>query len=93
MEAPLHPYTVALRSAEPEVVVPTRRSRQRIVLSGEIPSPAHPPTGCVFHTRCPYAEEVCTTVVPAWREVRPDRWVACHLVPEAPDPAAAGGRR
>lgn len=80
LEEPLHPYTSALRSAEPEVVPPSDRVRHRIMLTGEIPSPTHPPSGCVFHPRCPYAQEVCSVEVPAWRDVGADRWVACHFV-------------
>jgi peptide/nickel transport system ATP-binding protein/oligopeptide transport system ATP-binding protein len=80
LDEPLHPYTAALRSAEPEVVPPSDRLRERVPLAGEIPSPTHPPSGCVFHPRCPYAQEVCVAEVPAWRDVGADRWVACHFV-------------
>jgi peptide/nickel transport system ATP-binding protein/oligopeptide transport system ATP-binding protein len=80
LEHPLHPYTTALRSAEPEVVPPSDRTRERVALSGEIPSPTHPPSGCVFHPRCPHAQDVCVSDVPAWRDVGGDRWVACHFV-------------
>jgi oligopeptide/dipeptide ABC transporter ATP-binding protein len=80
LDEPLHPYTSALRSAEPEVVPPSDRVRHRIMLTGEIPSPTHPPSGCVFHPRCPYAQDVCSTTVPEWRDVGADRWVACHFV-------------
>ena len=83
LEQPLHPYTAALRSAEPEVVPPSDRVRHRIALTGEIPSPTHPPSGCVFHPRCPYAQDVCVAEVPAWRDVGDDRWVACHFVDAA----------
>jgi oligopeptide/dipeptide ABC transporter ATP-binding protein len=80
LDEALHPYTAALRSAEPEVVPPSDRVRHRIMLSGEIPSPTEPPSGCVFHPRCPYAQDVCTTTVPEWRDVGQDRWVACHFI-------------
>jgi oligopeptide/dipeptide ABC transporter ATP-binding protein len=80
LEQPVHPYTLALRSAEPEVVPPGAQRRRRIPLQGEIPSPADPPSGCVFHTRCPFAVERCRDEVPAWREVSEGRFVACHLV-------------
>ncbi|WP_433940013.1 ABC transporter ATP-binding protein [Paenibacillus lautus] len=75
---PLHPYTQALLSAIP-VPVP-RLKRERIVLKGDIPSPAHPPSGCKFHTRCPYALAQCKEVVPEFRNVGDDHYVACHLV-------------
>jgi oligopeptide transport system ATP-binding protein len=74
---PLHPYTQALLSAALPLH-PTVR-RQRIVLSGEIPNPMNPPTGCRFHPRCPKAMPHCKTEEPAWREVRPAHFTACHL--------------
>jgi len=54
--------------------------RERIILSGDVPSPMAPPPGCVFNTRCPIAEEQCRKEIPVWREVSPDHWVACHKV-------------
>ncbi|WP_223066171.1 ABC transporter ATP-binding protein [Paenibacillus caui] len=75
---PLHPYTKALLSAVP-VPIPKLR-RDRIVLKGDIPSPVHPPAGCKFHTRCPFAVERCKQEVPVFRNVGPDHHVACHLV-------------
>jgi len=75
---PLHPYTQALLSAIP-IPDPTLK-RERIVLQGDIPSPANPPFGCKFHTRCPMAEEVCKVQVPEYREVASHHFVACHLV-------------
>ncbi|WP_102345107.1 ABC transporter ATP-binding protein [Bacillus sp. Marseille-P3661] len=75
---PLHPYTKALLSAIP-VPDPTRKS-ERIPLKGEIPSPVNPPSGCRFHTRCPIATEKCKQEVPAFREVQPGHFVACHEV-------------
>ncbi|GIP05700.1 ABC transporter ATP-binding protein [Paenibacillus lautus] len=75
---PLHPYTKALFSAVPDFN--RSRLKERIMLRGEIPSPISPPSGCVFHTRCPHATDVCRTDIPAVREVRPGHKVACHLV-------------
>ena len=77
---PLHPYTKALLDAAPVPDPVTERARQPRALKGELPSPLNPPKGCVFHTRCPLASEVCWTVVPEVREVRPDHKVACHKV-------------
>ena len=74
---PLHPYTKALFSAIP-IPDPTIR-RERIVLQGSLPSPANPPKGCKFHTRCPYATERCKTEAPQQREVEPGHYVVCHL--------------
>lgn len=76
--SPRHPYTKALLSAVP-VVDPTTR-RERIVLSGDVPSPIHPPSGCPFHPRCPIAQDRCRTEVPMPREDGTGRTVACHLV-------------
>ncbi|MBB6673585.1 ABC transporter ATP-binding protein [Cohnella nanjingensis] len=75
---PLHPYTKALLSAVP-IPIP-KLKRERIVLSGDIPNPANPPSGCKFHTRCPFAVARCKEEVPAFRNVGGDRFVACHLV-------------
>lgn len=77
---PLHPYTKALLSAVP-IPDPTDK-RERIILSGDIPSPANPPSGCTFHTRCPFAFDKCKQVVPKWREVKEGRFAACHLLDE-----------
>ena len=74
---PLHPYTEALMSAIPEAD-PTTVMRP-IQLSGEIPSPIDPPTGCPFHPRCPYAEDICSQTKPDWVEQRPNHFVACHF--------------
>ncbi|MGG4551589.1 MULTISPECIES: ABC transporter ATP-binding protein [Paenibacillus] len=74
---PLHPYTRALISAIPEPDVDKRR--ERIVLSGEVPSPRKPPSGCVFHTRCPHAMPQCSSVQPEWLKVSENRYTACHL--------------
>ncbi|GMK47976.1 ABC transporter ATP-binding protein [Paenibacillus glycanilyticus] len=75
---PQHPYTKALLSAVP-IPIP-KLKRERIVLSGDIPNPANPPSGCKFHTRCPFATERCKEEVPALRTIGTDHMVACHLV-------------
>ncbi len=77
---PLHPYTKALFSAVPNPD-PTAKM-DRIKLEGDIPSPANPPKGCRFHTRCPYAKEICKHVVPEYRECEPGHFAACHLLNE-----------
>jgi oligopeptide/dipeptide ABC transporter ATP-binding protein len=74
---PLHPYTQALMSAIP--VPNPRLKRQRTILKGDVPSPLNPPKGCRFHPRCPVAIEICSHQEPAFLEVSPDHWVACHL--------------
>ncbi|WP_027724031.1 ABC transporter ATP-binding protein [Tuberibacillus calidus] len=74
---PLHPYTQALLSSIPRPEI--RKDRERIKLQGEIPSPANPPSGCRFHTRCPLAQEICARKVPEYREVKPGHHVACHF--------------
>ncbi|WP_432558273.1 ABC transporter ATP-binding protein [Granulicoccus sp. GXG6511] len=77
---PLHPYTIALLSAIPVPDPEVEDSRERILLSGDLPSPANPPTGCRFHTRCPWKPDArCETEVPPLREIRPGHKVACHF--------------
>lgn len=76
---PLHPYTNALLSAVP---VPKKKGeirKERILLQGDIPNPANPPKGCVFHTRCPVAMDICKEVIPTLREEMTNHYVACHL--------------
>ncbi len=79
-ENPLHPYSQALLSAVPIPDPKRDRERHRIILSGEIPSPINPPSGCRFHPRCPVALEKCKSEVPSWQEAAPGPWVACHVV-------------
>jgi peptide/nickel transport system ATP-binding protein len=73
---PAHPYTRALISAIP--VPDPRAKRERIVLEGDVPSPVHPPPGCRFHTRCPFAAPLCRSTRPLWEAVAPNHYVACH---------------
>ena len=74
---PLHPYTKALISAS--LPADPRRQREEMVLTGEVPSPLNPPSGCTFHTRCPFVMDRCQAEVPEYREVSPGHPVACHL--------------
>lgn len=75
--APRHPYTQALLAAVPEPDPVAQRAKPRVPLAGEIPSPANPPPGCTFHTRCPFATARCRREVPHWRQLG-DSMVACH---------------
>ena len=76
-ENPKHPYTEALLSAVP---LPEPKSqKERIILQGDVPSPQNPPKGCAFHTRCPYAMELCAHIRPGFREISKDHYAACHL--------------
>ena len=79
-EKPLHPYTMALLSAIPPPD-PNASHDNRVILTGDLPSPAHPPSGCRFHTRCPYAEERCRTDIPQAVEYQPGHTAYCHLIP------------
>jgi oligopeptide transport system ATP-binding protein len=84
-ENALHPYTKALLSAIPIPDPMVEATRERIILTGDVPSPMRPPPGCVFHTRCPIASDAhgCRTVIPEWRNVgtsAKEHWVACHRV-------------
>ena len=82
-EMPLHPYTEALLSAVP-IPKASARTRKRLILTGDVPSPINPPPGCHFHARCPYAMVRCRHEVPALREVKPSHWAACHLHENVP---------
>ena len=74
---PLHPYTEALISAVPEPN--PKKKQQRIILEGDVPSPINPPSGCHFHTRCPYGREECDSIIPELRDIGNQHYVACHL--------------
>jgi oligopeptide transport system ATP-binding protein len=79
-EHPLHPYTESLLSAVPVPDPKVSRTRQRIVLEGDVPSPINPPSGCRFHPRCPVVMDVCSQEQPEWRHAGGGHWVACHRV-------------
>jgi len=79
-ENPLHPYTKALLSAVPIPDPVVEEKRERMILTGDVPSPLFPPSGCVFHTRCPLVANECREQIPEWREISKDHWVACWRV-------------
>jgi len=80
-DTPLHPYTKALLSAVPIPDPVIEKQRERIILTGDVPSPINPPSGCHFHTRCPYVMDVCKKVDPIFAEQGSGHFVACHLYP------------
>jgi oligopeptide transport system ATP-binding protein len=86
---PLHPYTQALLSAVPEPDPVLHDEANRIILQGDVPSPANPPDGCNFCTRCPRVMDICRKIDPEFREVKPGRFVACHLYNEDTNQTAA----
>ena len=77
---PLHPYTIALLSAVPIPDPVVDRTRERILLTGDVPSPINPPSGCNFHPRCHMAIDQCSAEIPELRLVAEEHWVACHRV-------------
>jgi oligopeptide transport system ATP-binding protein len=86
---PLHPYTKALLSAVPIPDPVIEKKRERIILTGDVPSPINPPPGCHFHTRCPYVMDICKQVEPKFADAGGGQFVACHLYPtSAPDSTA-----
>ncbi|TMV84761.1 ABC transporter ATP-binding protein, partial [Thioclava sp. BHET1] len=87
---PLHPYTEALLSAVPEPDPSLENTRERVILTGDVPSPANPPKGCNFCTRCPKVMALCREIEPEFREVHPGRFVACHLYNETQQQPIAG---
>lgn len=77
---PLHPYTEALLSAVPSFDPEVQQNKKRIILKGDIPSPAKPPNGCRFHTRCAYAKEICKEEIPEYKEIKREHFAMCHKI-------------
>jgi oligopeptide transport system ATP-binding protein len=86
---PKHPYTQALLSAVPEP--DPSKKKQRVILQGDIPSPVNPPSGCTFHTRCPFATDLCKAEAPEWRDTGNEHFVACHHVDKLTATASTQG--
>ncbi|MFV0309783.1 MAG: ABC transporter ATP-binding protein [Desertimonas sp.] len=89
VDHPVHPYSDALLAAQPQPLPSRLRTEERRLLEGDIPSPVHPPSGCRFRTRCPFADDRCAAEEPTWREVESGHWVACHFAGELPLRGAA----
>jgi oligopeptide/dipeptide ABC transporter ATP-binding protein len=90
MSKPRHPYTITLINSAP-VPDPWKRNLLSVNIKGEVPSAINPPSGCKFHPRCPYAQEVCSEVNPPLEEILPGRWVACHFVEKTAQTAENSG--
>ena len=88
--SPKHPYTAALLSSVPEPDPRARARSNRMVLQGEVASPANPPPGCYFHPRCPYAQDICRVEPPQLQEIEPGHFVSCHFGRELDLPGIAG---
>lgn len=78
-KSPCHPYTEGLLAAVPIPDPALRKDRKMVLPQGDLPSPANPPSGCRFHTRCAYCQEICKNTVPEWKEIRDGHFVACHF--------------
>lgn len=76
---PWHPYTKTLIASNPGIDPKKEKQKASLILQGEAPSPFNPPAGCAFHPRCPFAKPICKKVKPAWQEIRPGHFAACHL--------------
>ena len=87
---PIHPYTLSLLASLPIPDPKANAAREPLVLAGDVPSPADPPAACRFHTRCPYATEICSEVEPELVHYGHGHWAACHHPLDREHPEAAG---